>query len=270
MAESEVSDVVAARRQDLAVAVLGGPTTVLDLGGRRFVSDPTFDPPGIHGYLEKTAGPAIPADQLGVVDVVLVSHDQHADNLDASGREFALRAPRLFAPRSSAARLGEPAFGLSAWESWTSDDGSLTITAVPARHGPADAELNDEGFVNCEVVGFVIEAVGTPRTYVSGDNASISLVREIRDRFDPIELAVLHGGAAAVELRFGGRPLSLTAERVVAAAEILQPRHVVVTHQTGWKHFRQGPSDTAVAFEAAGLSDLLCDAPLGSWCRFGP
>ena len=33
--------------------VVGGPTTVLDLGGLRIVSDPTFDDPGPHGYLTK-------------------------------------------------------------------------------------------------------------------------------------------------------------------------------------------------------------------------
>jgi len=52
--------------------VVGGPTTVLDLGGLRVVSDPTFDDPGPHGYLTKTAGPAVAEDQLGPVDLVLV------------------------------------------------------------------------------------------------------------------------------------------------------------------------------------------------------
>jgi len=77
-------------RQDGAAMVLGGPTTVLDLGGLRIVSDPTFDPPGPHGYLTKTAGPAVTEDQLGPVDLVLVSHDNHPDNLDDRGRAFAL------------------------------------------------------------------------------------------------------------------------------------------------------------------------------------
>jgi len=44
--------------------VVGGPTTVLDLGGLRIVSDPTFDAPGPHGYLTKTAGPAIGDDSI--------------------------------------------------------------------------------------------------------------------------------------------------------------------------------------------------------------
>jgi hypothetical protein len=33
-------------RQDCAATVLGGPTTVIDLGGLRIVSDPTFDDAG--------------------------------------------------------------------------------------------------------------------------------------------------------------------------------------------------------------------------------
>jgi L-ascorbate metabolism protein UlaG (beta-lactamase superfamily) len=64
-------------RQECAATVLGGPTTVLDVGGLRIVSDPTFDDPGPHGYLTKTAGPAVTEDQLGPVDLVLVSHDNH-------------------------------------------------------------------------------------------------------------------------------------------------------------------------------------------------
>jgi hypothetical protein len=53
--------------------VVGGPTAVLDLGGLRIVSDPTFDAPGRHGYLTKTTGPAVADDELGPLDLVLVS-----------------------------------------------------------------------------------------------------------------------------------------------------------------------------------------------------
>jgi L-ascorbate metabolism protein UlaG (beta-lactamase superfamily) len=86
--------------------VVGGPTTVLDLGGLRIVSDPTFDAPGLHGYLTKTAGPAVEPDELGPVDLVLVSHDNHPDNLDDQGRALALAAPLVLTTRSGAGRLG--------------------------------------------------------------------------------------------------------------------------------------------------------------------
>ena len=57
--------------------------TPQDLGGPRIVSDPTLDDPGPHGYLTKTAGPAVTEEQRGPVDLVLVSHDNHPDNLRA-------------------------------------------------------------------------------------------------------------------------------------------------------------------------------------------
>jgi hypothetical protein len=85
--------------------VVGGPTAVLDLGGLRIVSDPTFDAPGPHGYLTKTAGPAVKPDELGSMDLVLVSHDNHPDNLDDRGRALALAAPLVLTTRSGAGRL---------------------------------------------------------------------------------------------------------------------------------------------------------------------
>ena len=48
-------------RRRCAVAVLGGPTVVVDVAGHRIVVDPTFDPPGPHAYLTKTAAPAVDA-----------------------------------------------------------------------------------------------------------------------------------------------------------------------------------------------------------------
>jgi hypothetical protein len=45
--------------------VVGGPTAVLDLGGLRIVSDPTFDDPGPHGYLTKTVGRPSPRTSSG-------------------------------------------------------------------------------------------------------------------------------------------------------------------------------------------------------------
>ncbi len=56
----------------------------------RLVADPTFDEPGPHQSgsirLEKRIGPAKPASAIGLADAVLLSHDQHADNLDTAGR----------------------------------------------------------------------------------------------------------------------------------------------------------------------------------------
>ena len=148
-------------KHECAAMVVGGPTTVLDLGGLRVVSDPTFDAPGPYGYLTKTAGPAVTDDQLGPVDLVLVSHDNHADNLDDRGRALALASPLVLTTLGGARRLGQPAIGLAPWTSHTvqrPDGSELVVTAVPAVHGPEDGERDADGFVNCEVIGFVLSS----------------------------------------------------------------------------------------------------------------
>ena len=89
------------RRQRLGFTVLGGPTTVIDIAGRRLVIDPTFDEPGDHGHLTKTSGPVVPASALGPVDAVLISHDQHADNLDPTGRTLRPHTHTMVTPHSN-------------------------------------------------------------------------------------------------------------------------------------------------------------------------
>ena len=254
-------------RVPFGLAVIGGPTTVVDIAGHRLICDPTFDPPTDYGYLQKLAGPAVDQLTIGDVDAALVSHDLHPDNLDEAGRAFALRAPVVLTTASGAPRLGPPSVALEPWSTWSDPTGTLQVTGVPARHGPADGELNDEGFINCEVVGFVVRADGAPSTYLSGDNASVEIVREIRERLGDIDCAVLFAGSASVPAKFSGRPLSLTAERAAAAAEVLGSRHVVVAHQEGWRHFSQGPAETRAAFDAAGIADRLCTAPVGHRCN---
>ena len=56
-----MSSRVDAQRREFALTVLGGPTTVVDIAGRRIGDEPAFDPPGQHSYLTKTAGPAVTA-----------------------------------------------------------------------------------------------------------------------------------------------------------------------------------------------------------------
>ena len=255
-------------RQECACLVVGGPTAVLDLGGLRIVSDPTFDAPGAHGYLTKTAGPAVSGEELGPVDLVLVSHDNHPDNLDDQGRVLALAAPLVLTTRSGAVRLGDPAIGLAPWTSHAvdrPDGGSLTVTAVPAVHGPEDGERDPDGFVNCEVIGFVLAGQDLPTVYVSGDNASIRTVAEIARRFPGIDAAVLHAGAARVPGKFRDRALSLDGIRAAAAAAILGPVDVIPAHYDGWAHFSEGRDGIVRGFDDAGLGAQLRLSDHGTW-----
>jgi hypothetical protein len=72
------------------ITLIGGPTALIEIGGFRFLTDPTFDEPGEYKLanvtLTKTSGPALSLKQVGAVDAVLLSHDQHSDNLDTRPR----------------------------------------------------------------------------------------------------------------------------------------------------------------------------------------
>jgi L-ascorbate metabolism protein UlaG (beta-lactamase superfamily) len=258
---------VDAQRRDCAICVLGGPTTVVDIAGRRIVMDPTFDPPGEHDYLTKIAGPAVTAEALGEVDVVLISHDQHPDNLDDEGHRMALAAPLVLTHPGAAGRLGPPAVGLRPWESYEfgGSPGILSVQAVPAVHGPADGNRDASGHVNCEVTGFVLSGPWLPTVYLSGDNASIRAVKDVADRVGEIDIAVLFAGAASVATKERGRPLTLTSARAAAAAELLGARLVIPAHVDGWAHFSEGIDEFVAAFDQAGISSVLRVAAHGEW-----
>ena len=238
--------------------LVGGPTLLLEIGGVRLLTDPTFDPPGSHAVgsreLIKTEGPAVTADDLGRIDAVLLSHDQHPDNLDRLGRAVLERVPTVLSTPVAADRLAGTTRGLQPWQQETvagPDDGTVSVTAVPARHGPPGAES-----AAGPVTGFWLTTPTGPRIYVSGDNASLEIVREIRDRMGRPDMAVLFAGAARTAL-LDGAYLTLTSQDAVAAARILGAERVCVVHTDGWAHFSQNGATVRDAFDRASLADRL-------------
>jgi L-ascorbate metabolism protein UlaG (beta-lactamase superfamily) len=237
----------------IRVLHVGGPTAVIEMGGLRFLTDPTFDPPGDYPIgarqLTKTTGPALPVDDLAPVDAVLLSHDQHPDNLDRAGRDYLARAPLTLSTPKAAERLGGTVRGLEPWahhDLARPDGGALRVTAVPALHGPPGSEP-----LVGPVTGFVLSAAGLPVLYVSGDNASLDVVREIAARAGPIAAAVLFAGGARTPLL--DAYLTLPSAGAVEAIRLLGAAHVVVIHVEGWAHFSEGRESLERALAGAGL-----------------
>ena len=242
----------------MEITHIGGPTAVISLGGLTFLTDPAFDEPQDYALpggrvMTKLTGPAIPAAELGPVDVVLLSHDQHKDNLDDAGRTLLSSVPTVLSTPGAATRIP----GVRGVENWESielprpDGGVITVTGVPALHGPEGAEA-----VVGVVTGFVLSGEGLPTVYVSGDNASLDLVKEIADRFTPIDVAVLFAGAARTAL-LDGAALTLTSEAAVEAARLLGSATIVPVHTEGWAHFTDGPDQFVKTFREAGLADRV-------------
>ncbi|MFF4594624.1 MBL fold metallo-hydrolase [Amycolatopsis sp. NPDC001319] len=222
---------------------LGGPTSLITYGGVRFLTDPTFDQPGEYPIgnrvLVKTTGPVASPAEVGAVDAVLLSHDQHSDNLDHGGRAYLETAPLVLTTTSGAGHLGGTAQALPNWEHV--EVGGVRVTGMPALHGPEGSEPKVG-----EVTGFLLSAEGLPSVYVSGDNASLALVREIAARVGPVPIAVLFAGGARTPLIDDF--LTLPSAAAAEAAEILGSADVVPLHFQGWGHFTQGADTLAEAF----------------------
>lgn len=243
--------------------LVGGPTLHFTYGGLGFLTDPTFDEPGSYPggiTLHKLTGPAVPASALGAIDVVLLSHDEHADNLDDAGRALLPGVPLVLGTEGSATRIPHVT-GLAPWQAHRVGD--VTVTAVPALHGPEGAEA-----LSGPVIGFILQSDGEPTVYVSGDNASVDVVREIAERFPRIDVAVLFAGAANVG-RFGDSDLTLNARTALEAAEVLADAVIVPIHAEGWFHFSETRDRLRLMFEFADRGDRLRLLPPGERVTIG-
>jgi L-ascorbate metabolism protein UlaG (beta-lactamase superfamily) len=238
----------------MTVTYVGGATAVLEYAGLRILLDPTFDQPQSYDSdgdtLTKTTAPGVALEDLGDIDLILLSHHEHEDNLDTSGRELVRQTPTLSTAKAGV-DLGKPVLGLDCWEAHRVGD--VTVTAAPALHGPPGIEP-----LVGPVIGFVLEADSEPTVYVSGDNASLDLVRQIADRFPDIEIAVLFAGAARVPSIDAA--LTLTSEDAATAAGILGARIVVGLHTEDWEHFSETRAQLEASFAG---TDRLVSTPRG-------
>jgi L-ascorbate metabolism protein UlaG (beta-lactamase superfamily) len=238
------------------ITLIGGPTALIEAGGFRLLTDPTFDPPGDYRLsyttLTKIIGPARTAEQVGPVDAVLLSHDQHADNFDRCGRGFAMSAPRLITTVSGAKRLGGHAEGLAPWQSVDlagTADAQLRITATPARHGPAGIEP-----LSGDVIGFVLSPPRSSESiYVTGDTVWYDGVAAVARRFR-IGIVLLFAGAARTR---GPFHLTMDTNDAIETAHAFPEAAIVPVHSEGWAHLTQTRADLTESFNALGIASRL-------------
>jgi L-ascorbate metabolism protein UlaG (beta-lactamase superfamily) len=234
----------------------GTATLLLEIGGLRFLTDPVFDPQGTkHDFgfgFGSTKGYASEG-AVGDVDAVLLSHDQHGDNLDATGRKMLAKAPRVLTTRAAAKRLADPARvqALAPFESTeiVKGDVRVKITGTPARHGPPFSLP----FVG-EVTGFVLEWEGQGRggVYVTGDTVFFGGVEEVAKRFD-VAVAFVHLGCAS----WGPLRFTMDAREAETFARTFPRATLVPVHYEGWTHFKESRGDVERAFASAGLAERV-------------
>ena len=235
------------------ITLIGGPTALIEIAGFHFLTDPTFDEPGEyklpHVTLTKTLGPALSLKQIGAVDAVLLSHDQHSDNLDNCGRAFLKQASRVLTTTIGAERLGGSVEGLRPWQSvaLSKPGSSVKVTATPARHGPAGIEP-----LAGDVIGFAVDD-GSNKIYVTGDTVWYDGVAEVARRFKA-NVVLLFAGAAQTR---GPFHLTMDTNDAIETAQAFPDAVIVPVHYEGWAHFKQSGDDLRKAFDALGFGSRL-------------
>lgn len=248
---------------DVTITHIGGPTALIEIGGWRLLTDPTFDPPGKRYFFgwgtvsRKLAGPAIAAEDLGRIDAVLLSHDHHGDNLDPAGRALLPRLGTVLTTEPGARRLGGDTVGLAPWATTTlraEGRPPIEVSATPCRHGPPGSRP-----IVGAVIGFALRWEGQAHgvLWISGDTVLYDGVREVADRFD-VGTAIVHLGGVRFPVS-GPLRYTMTAEEAVELCGLLNPQTIVPVHYEGWKHFRQG---------RGAAERVLSGSPLGSRVRW--
>jgi L-ascorbate metabolism protein UlaG (beta-lactamase superfamily) len=227
----------------MKVTYLGTACVLVEYAGIRILTDPVFDPSGrTYGFgpwyaprswFASTRSYEVPMtiEQLGAIDLVLISHDQHADNLDAVGRQVLTTAGLVVTNPVAAKRLGS-GIGLATGESTTV--GAVRVTSTPARHGPPGLPQ-----VN-QVTGFLLEAEGEPSVWISGDTVLTTPLRTWLREHEGVDVAIVHAGGVQFERApfFSRFLFTMDAAQVAEAVAIAKPGVVIPIHRSGWTHFQ--------------------------------
>lgn len=245
------------QNKQVQVTYLGGPTIIIEIEGLRFMTDPTLDPEGTFFKLNakmterKLAGPATFPDKS--IDIVLLSHDQHFDNLDGMGRAYLKEVGDVLTTKAGAERLKGNSKGLVPYEqrTYTTPTGKkIKITATPARHGPAGIER-----ITGDVIGFHME-VDSPngiQLYITGDTVYYNEIELLADRINP-DYIFIFAGAARPRGPFN---VTMGTNDALDTAAAFPSSILIPVHSEGWSHYTENNANLKEAFQILGIEDHL-------------
>jgi len=92
----------------LRVTYIGHATLLIEIGDRRIITDPNFEP-ALGRFLPRVSDPGIPIDKLPKLDAILLTH-AHADHLSFKSLDAIQSDIPLFAPPAVAKWLGKQGY----------------------------------------------------------------------------------------------------------------------------------------------------------------
>ncbi|KAH1545722.1 hypothetical protein KXX57_004398 [Aspergillus fumigatus] len=264
----------------LTVTHITTATAVLNIDGINFLTDPFFGsikgteydttpawekmdlkafgfdsiPPPPH--LVNEQGPALQLHDLPPIDAVLLSHEDHLDNLDPEGRKL-LDGRRVFTTMDGASNLRPRpgVVGLRPWQTVTATIGGkvFRITGTPCKHFPV-GEVT--GFI-LETDSFGVDATGKPNAiYFSGDTVYIDELREIGKKWH-ISAAILNLGNATFDFPTGPIQITMDGKQAVQLTRDIGADVMIPIHFESWAHFTEDREDLVKVFTEERFMDKV-------------
>ncbi len=225
--------------EPLRITWVGHATVLIEVGGRRFLTDP---------FLRDRLGPlrrhggAVDMAALGRVDAVLLSH-AHPDHFDRRSLRRLEGDPLMVVPTGLGRvveRMGLVARELAVDERM--DVGGIGVTAVPAHHGRWPRHPS------AIALGYLVE--GPPSVYFAGDTSSFRDLGRLAGRVDVALLPIGSWGPHAAPWHLGPRGAARLANRI--DARVVVPIHWGTLYPAGLARVWSGPLDKpAVQFRTA-------------------
>ena len=183
----------------LRVTWLGHSTTLIEISGKRLLTDPIFGQrtsplPGLIGP-QRWYEPPLPLDALQGVDAVLISHD-HYDHLDhPTILAMSTWETTFITPLGVGAHLeywGVEPSRIVELDWWQEHNlGDLRIVATPARHASGRHLLDQD---RTQWAGYAI--LGAERRVMfSGDTGLFDDMATIGEKYGPFDLVMIEVGA---------------------------------------------------------------------------
>ncbi|KAM6513174.1 hypothetical protein FALCPG4_015638 [Fusarium falciforme] len=259
--------------QSISITHVTTATALLDIDGIKLITDPVFDdgprtvdasgllPAATEPILiSLSEPPALSIKQLPFVQGVLLSHEDHFDNLDDTGRQLLIGRP-VFTTPDGKKNLSEypQVSALEPWKTltqrWEGQD--WTITGVPCVHLPGG-----------EVTGFLIHKEsfgyhedGRPNVfYFTGDTILLpDVVKKIRENYHVVVVLMNLGNAHAPNPEDPSQVVKITMQGTDAVEMFrgLGAEKLVPMHYEWWSHFTEDGKALQEVFESEGLIDQV-------------
>lgn len=243
----------------LSVTHIGTATAIIHLPGVNIITDPVFTLAGhtwdFNGVtLSTTKSPALTLPFLPPIDAVLLSHEDHPDNLDEPGRQLLDGRHVLTTPDGASKLAPRPGVRpIHPWETLPLTLGGCTfnITGTPCVHFPGG-----------EVTGFIIThsdfgtTNGLPNAiYFSGDTIYLPELVKMKEKWH-ISVALINVGKVLVPVPGREEPLQITMSGADAARLIreIEADVLVPMHFESWAHFVEGKEELRGVLEREGVS----------------